>query len=100
MARITNLAPALASLAPRLRPPPKIADSFYLSPEWRGLMASIKRERGNQCEDCGAGGRIIGDHEQELKDGGAKLDPRNIRLRCIPCHNKKTAKAKARRAGR
>ncbi|MBL4757496.1 MAG: HNH endonuclease, partial [Rhizobiales bacterium] len=59
----------------------------------------IKSERGNRCEKCPqAGGRIIGDHIIEIKDGGAPLDRSNVMLLCIPCHNKKTAKAKKNRA--
>ncbi|WP_188853631.1 HNH endonuclease signature motif containing protein [Aureimonas glaciei] len=81
----------------RIGTPPKIADSFYLSPEWRGLMASIKRARGSQCEKCGAKGRVLGDHIREIKDGGAKLDQANVMLLCLPCHNVKTAKAKRAR---
>lgn len=49
----------LRSLVPRLpvvsmvtaNPPPKTADSLYLSPEWRALVASIIAERGRICED-------------------------------------------------
>lgn len=80
---------------------PKVAERFYASPQWRGLVAAIKRERGNWCQRCGAGGkgaRIIGDHVVERKDGGAELDPANVELLCLPCHNTKTAAEKARRA--
>jgi 5-methylcytosine-specific restriction protein A len=100
MGRITNLASTLSSLAPRLRPPPKIAESFYLSAAWRGLMARLKAERGNVCQKCGARGRVLGDHIIERKDGGNDLDPGNVMLMCWGCHNAKTAKAKARRVGR
>ncbi len=100
---------ALRMLKPRLatfdtsiaRPPPKIADSFYHSAEWVRLIREVKLERGNRCQNCGADGdgpegvRIHGDHDDELKDGGAPLDKRNIRLRCSTCHGVKTA-AKAR----
>lgn len=92
-----------AALPPLVRVADKRADGFYLSREWRGLLARIKAARGNWCERCGAGGpgvRIIGDHKHEIKDGGAPLDERNIELMCLPCHNRKTAEAKARRAGR
>lgn len=86
---------------PRLTAPPKTVDPFYRSPEWLALIASIKRERGNRCEDCSTqGGVIIGDHIVELKDGGAALDKRNIRLRCLPCHNTKTAAVRAQRYNR
>lgn len=88
----------LQPMAPIVRAMPKVADPFYLSPEWRALMRRIKKERGAHCEHCGAGGRIIGDHVVEIKDGGERLDPRNVRLMCMPCHNRKTAKARGKRA--
>ena len=75
----------------------KRAEQFYQSKEWMGLMRAIKRERGCACERCGAGGRIIGDHIVERKDGGAPLDRDNVMLMCPPCHGRKTAKAKAAR---
>ncbi|UHD44925.1 HNH endonuclease [Aureimonas altamirensis] len=78
-----------------------MADAIYTSPEWRSLIASIKRERGSACEKCGAtGSRIIGDHVREIRDGGATLDRRNVQLLCIPCHSTKTAMAKRERMGR
>lgn len=92
----------LRSLPALVKPMPKVAERFYTSKEWRGLMARLKRQRGAWCERCGAGGkgvRIIGDHVVERKDGGAELDPANVMLLCLPCHNRKTAEAKARRAG-
>lgn len=82
-------------------PPPKVVEPFYTSAPWLNLMASIKRERGARCQDCGRSGvRIFGDHIIELKDGGAALDRRNVRLLCGSCHTRKTAKARAERARR
>lgn len=88
----------LARLPDLVEPPPKLTEDFYRSTSWIALVAQLKLERGARCEDCGRGGRVIGDHIIERKDGGAELDPSNIRLRCIPCHNRKTARVKARRA--
>ena len=80
-------------------PTAKTAAAFYLTPEWRGLMAAIIGTRGRRCEECGrAGGRIYGDHIHEIQDGGALLDPDNIMLRCPPCHGKKTFEERAKRA--
>lgn len=79
---------------------PKVADSFYSSTEWRSLMRDIYARRGRWCEDCGAGGRgvrLYGDHIKEIRDGGAKLDPMNVRIRCAKCHGRKTAIERARR---
>lgn len=90
------------------KPPPKVADPFYLSSEWRKLVARLINIRGRRCEvrgpkcsDDGSGTvRLIGDHIHERKDGGAELDPANIRLTCTACHNAKTAKARAERMKR
>lgn len=83
------------------RVPPKTADAFYVSKEWRGLMATILKQRGRICERCGRTGcRIFGDHIVELKDGGAKLDPSNVQLLCGSCHTAKTAQARARRTAK
>ncbi|MBX7459543.1 HNH endonuclease [Qipengyuania huizhouensis] len=76
---------------------PKKAEAFYQSKEWRALVRSIKAERGNWCERCGSGHRVAGDHKVERRDGGAELDPANVELLCQPCHNRKTAAAKAAR---
>jgi 5-methylcytosine-specific restriction endonuclease McrA len=88
------------------RPAPKVAEEFYLSSAWLGLRATLIKQRGRRCETCGKthdGGqpvRLIGDHIIERKDGGADLDPRNVRLVCIPCHNVKTARERAARLKR
>ncbi|MBA15556.1 MAG: HNH endonuclease [Sphingomonas sp.] len=87
----------------KLKAMPKRADGFYQSAAWRDLVRDIKAQRGNFCEDCGADGktrRLFGDHVIEVKDGGALLDPENIRLRCSPCHGRKTARVRADRAVR
>ncbi|MGE4044475.1 MAG: HNH endonuclease [Acetobacteraceae bacterium] len=88
----------------KLAAPTKRAAPFYSSPEWVSLMREIKAERGDRCEDPEhnparprAGGRIFGDHIQELKDGGAPLDKANILLRCGSCHTRKTAAARGLR---
>lgn len=106
----------LRSIGQKLGPPravkmkaaAKLADPFYLSPEWRALMDSIiverfgSRERA-RCEDpdCKAphrrGIRIFGDHIKELRDGGAMLDRGNVLCRCGSCHSLKTAAARAAR---
>lgn len=101
MARLKSLPGSLGSLPSRVRSLPKEAERFYTSAPWRQLMASIKAQRGNWCQQCGAGGkgqRIIGDHKVERKDGGADLDPDNIELLCMGCHARKTANARNRRA--
>jgi 5-methylcytosine-specific restriction enzyme A len=96
----------LVPLAPRRIPlPPKKAESFYLSPEWRKLIAGLVLSRGRRCEKCGAFRndhgepiRLFGDHIIELKDGGALLDENNVKILCPKCHSAKTAQARARRS--
>jgi 5-methylcytosine-specific restriction protein A len=89
-----------------VKPPPKTADPFYLSPEWRALMGAIIAERGRRCQDPHhqglhqRGTRVFGDHVVELKDGGAPLDPTNVLLRCGSCHTRKTAATRAARMAR
>lgn len=89
------------------KPPAKTANQFYLTPEWRALVAEIIRERGARCEDpqCQYPGRngirLFGDHIIELQDGGAPLDKTNVMLRCGSCHTRKTNAVRAQRmAGR
>lgn len=102
---LRNLAPSIATLDTRSAlPAPKVADPFYSSREWRQLIARLIEQRGRYCEDTGhdptrprGGMRLFGDHIRELKDGGAKLDPANILLRCGACHTRKTIAERARR---
>ena len=100
MGRYRNLPDRYAPAPPRYVAPPKKADDFYQSREWRQLVARLKRERGAWCERCGSTHRVIGDHIVELRDGGAPLDEANVELLCQAHHNEKTAKARARRVGR
>lgn len=87
----------------RVKPPAKMPDPFYLSPEWRALMRAIVAKRGRRCQDPEHQGphdpaaRIFGDHIRELRDGGAPLDEANILLRCGSCHTRKTIAARAAR---
>jgi 5-methylcytosine-specific restriction enzyme A len=97
---LSKLRPGRAKVVPS----PKRAMPFYLSDDWRSLIATIKRTRGYRCYDPDhptdqprGGGRIYGDHIIELKDGGAPLDPRNIMLRCHACHTRKTMRERTGR---
>ena len=76
----------------------KKADPYYLSGEWEVLRLQALRLAGWRCADCGVGvrgvkagqSRPIVDHVVNRKQGGADtLD--NLRVLCLPCHNKKTA---------
>lgn len=99
MAKLAMLKPRVATIDTSIAAQPiKVVEPFYTSRPWLDLMAGIKRERGERCQDCGRGRcRIFGDHIVELKDGGAKLDARNVRLRCGSCHTLKTNAQRAKR---
>lgn len=102
MPRLATLRPTVRTLDQRTaKEPPKRAEGFYLSPEWRGVVADIRAQRPARCEDCQRGStRLFADHVVELKDGGAALDPRNVRLLCGSCHTRKTAAERAKRQAR
>jgi 5-methylcytosine-specific restriction enzyme A len=100
MAKLRNINNDLSRPPPLLRTPPKIADTFYHSIEWRKLVSKLKKQRGNWCQRCGSKHRVIADHIIERRDGGNELDPSNIELLCQAHHNQKTAEARKRRARR
>lgn len=105
MATLRNVSPRLVAVDTRVaRPAPKVADPFYLSAEWRRLVARLIQERGHRCQSCGrthnpdgSRVRLFADHVRELKDGGAPLDPANIRLLDGRCHATKTMSARSMR---
>ena len=100
MVRLPRVPARLGCAVPnRLPAPPKLALPFYQSPEWRALRDQVISARGKQCERCSARGFVIADHKVEIRDGGARLDPSNIRLLCAKCHGRKTAQAKRARLG-
>lgn len=100
MGKLTRMPERVGRVPDRVKTAPKVALPFYHSREWIALVRRIKEERGNWCQRCGRGGRIIGDHIREIKDGGALLDPENVELLCMAHHAEKTALAAARRVGR
>jgi len=98
VATIRTLAPLVKPLdLDTAKPPAKIADKLYSSTAWLGLMARLRKQRGNTCERCGSKGRTVGDHIVEIKDGGAALDAANVQLLCWPCHTSKTNAERAKR---
>lgn len=104
MAKLPRAQSALPQAGRLIGAPVKTTDPFYLSVAWRELVSIVRRQRGYVCEACGQDmslnrRALIADHIHERKDGGPDLDPANVRLLCLPCHNRKTAEAsKARRA--
>lgn len=99
MVRLKCLQPLVAPSTHRTaRVPEKQAEPFYLSVEWRDLVAAVIRERGRRCEKCGrTDGRVYVDHIIELKDGGAALDRSNLQVLDATCHGKKTAQVRNKR---
>jgi hypothetical protein len=98
--KLRMLKPGLKLIHQYSAKPPSRETAFYKTSEWRALVAQVKAERGERCEDCGATGCcIVGDHVDELADGGARLDKANVRLRCDSCHGKKSAEARCARTG-
>lgn len=98
MTRIKMLKNTLRVLDLRTaREPAKVADKFYSSAAWLGLMARLRKQRGNVCQHCAAKGRVVGDHIVELQDGGAPLDEANVQLLCWSCHTIKTNRRRAER---
>jgi len=106
--RLRNVPPRVATLDTRLAPiAPKVVDPHYLTPEHRAWRAEVIRRSGGQCQasDCkaphrGQRGRLFADHVQELRDGGAALDPANGAALCGACHTRKTIAARTRRMAR
>ena len=100
VAKLNRIPERVGSVPDRVKPLPKVALPFYHSREWRALVRTIKAKRGNWCERCGSTKRVIADHIIEIKDGGPMLDESNVELLCQTHHQRKTAQAAARRAGR
>lgn len=73
--------------------PAKIADPFYMTPEWTRLRDQVRAEAGGICQrpGCSNPGREV-DHIVERKDGGSN-DRSNLEFLCVSCHRVKTVKA-------
>ena len=75
--------------------------------QWDQFVLTLIRERGRVCESEHHSGErtltilqvVYGDHVVELRDGGPKLDPENVRLSCAKCHGRKTYRERQRRNG-
>lgn len=85
------------------KPPEKRVDPFYQSAEWiRVRDFVIDRDKG-VCYVRGCGeieGRIFVDHIVEIKDGGDRLNPKNLGCMCAKHHVKKTHEKKRERQAR
>jgi len=90
----------LGAMAPRLGAMPKVADQFYKSPEWLALRRSRMKDPDYAAAKARAkdGERLMLDHVREIRDGGAKLDPKNTQWLTHSEHQAKTARAKVARS--
>lgn len=104
MPRIPMLKPTLRATDLRtVQLPPKETDPHYGTAEHKRWAAEVKRRAGAMCQDRQHVGdayspRGIADHVKERRDGGADLDLANGLWRCWPCHGRKTAAERAKRA--
>ena len=65
----------------------------YGSRDWQLLRLIVRRRDGWRCKACSRlGGRLEVDHIVPVSQGGAELDPLNLRTLCRECHLKKSAK--------
>jgi 5-methylcytosine-specific restriction protein A len=98
--RLTALPSRLAAQPQRLRQPPKTADPFYVSSEWKALKARRRLDPDYYAAKRRAkpGEWVILDHVRERRDGGADLDPANTEWLTMSEHAVKTAAARAKRA--
>ncbi|XBQ15813.1 MAG: HNH endonuclease signature motif containing protein [Oceanicaulis sp.] len=94
--------------APAKRKGAKLEDRFRGSAAKRGYdrdwrkLREIKLKRDPLCEDCLADGRTEParevDHVERFRDADGRidhrkrLDPKNLRSLCKPCHSRKTAR--------
>jgi 5-methylcytosine-specific restriction endonuclease McrA len=76
---------------------------FYNGAAWRKLRDHYRASRGMRCEDCGKliRGKSVVDHVEEVTprnhdDPRVTLNPDNLRLLCLECHNRKTFGEKTR----
>lgn len=96
---------SLSTARSALRPLPIAGGAnaaFYQSAAYGEWRQAVRRRDHFTCTKCGARGpgvRLYADHINEIADGGAPLDIDNGQTLCAACHNRKTAKARAARAG-
>jgi 5-methylcytosine-specific restriction protein A len=68
------------------RPPPKRADPFYLSTNWRELRPLVLKRDHYRCTICNARA-IIADHIVSRRAGGSD-EMSNLRSLCRTCDNR------------
>jgi 5-methylcytosine-specific restriction protein A len=105
MAKLKMLGPRIPTAdTRRVKPPPKTAEAWYLTPEHRAWAAEVIRRSGNRCQDqtCKArhwpGQRLFADHIKERRDRpDLALDVTNGQALCGSAHTRKTIEERAKR---
>lgn len=105
MAKLTMLRPRVATAdTRRVKPPLKQTDPYYGSAEHKAWAAAVIKRDGGICQDPlhkghREGLRCVADHIRERRDRpDLQLDVANGITRCWPCHTRKTAAERAKRA--
>ena len=70
---------------------------FYNSTKWRKISKAFLKNNP-LCIVCKRPATLT-DHIKEIKDGGSRYSWDNLQPMCNSCHNKKTAKERAKRGG-
>jgi len=105
MGKLKMMKPRLATFdARRIKPAPKQKDAIYNDPRYLKWRTQVLHRAGGRCQgpECavpgGRTGKLYPDHITEIRDGGAEFDLANGWALCPPCHGRKTAAARAKRA--
>lgn len=107
MAKLKMLTPRVPTMdIRRVKPPPKTADPWYLTPEHQHWAAEVIKRANGQCQDPDhkgdrRGHRLVADHILERRDRpDLALVVSNGRGSCYSCHTRKTAAQRAKRMRR
>jgi 5-methylcytosine-specific restriction protein A len=105
--RLSTLRPRVPMASQRLPRQPKVADSYYLTPEHKAWRLEVCRQAGWRCEavedgrrctkSATNGDRLFADHIKERSDGGPDQGP-GMAL-CGKHHTLKTNRSKRGRHG-
>jgi 5-methylcytosine-specific restriction enzyme A len=105
--KIRTLTPLVRTLDTRtIRPPQKVKEAIYDTPQFRAWRAQVVARAGGRCEAEDNGRRcnkaqpahrMYSDHIVELRDGGHPFDLNNGQCLCAVHHEKKTFVARQRR---
>lgn len=83
----------------------KYAEKFYNSNTWKNTRELYSKSVGGLCEDCARQGLIVAGEivhhikpitKENIANPDITLAWENLRLLCIPCHNRVHGKAEKR----